>query len=1026
MDGLLALLGLALALALVLGPVGFFLALGQRGRLAAMQQRLAALEAGAASAMPAPESVPRAAPAEVTVSAPVAEPPPVAAAPSLFSSEESDPGFAPPPAPLPEPSAPRLPRPPRRSLEETIGANWTVWAGALALGLGGVLLVRYSFEAGFFGPAARVIGGLLLAALLAAGGEYLRRAESGPRPAGRAYIPGALTAAGSVTAFASIYAAQSLYHFISPATALIALGATAFATLAAAMLHGPALAALGLVGAIAAPLFIISAKPEPWPLLLYLAIATAACHALAFRRGWLWLILGAALGAGLWLAPVAALGFAPGVAHLLLQTAMLAAVFALREAGDRDGFDRAGLIVLAIAGALGGLLLLLASDGREFGTAWTAGAGGMIALLLFAALAAPRLAPAAALAGLFACGALAIWPPLPSFDALDGAGGFANLLVFPGSPPEFQLFALAAALALGLGIGAHAMLLPPARADVAAWRLAPAGLAPLALLAIVYLRLAYPAQSMALAAVAVALACAFAAGAALARRRGAVFTLAQGVFATAAFGALSLAAAFALDGGYFVAALALSALASSVVAVRLDLPLLRWCSTAIGLLLCARLAYDPRIVGDALSATPVFNTLLPGYGIPAIAFALAAFTLRKRGDDTPARTADALAILFAALLAFFEIRHAMNAGDIFARKSGLPEQGLMTLMSFGFSLVLTRLDAGRANIVFKWASLAIAPVGFALAIVQLGLHYNPILDSRPVEGGAVLNTLLLGYLLPGAMAVALAIFARATRPQWYTLGAAAIGGMLLVLYSLLEIRVLFHGPFVGHREGLWLSEAGVSACTLLAFASMLVLAALKLRTAMLFVAGSIVFALALGAMALAQGFVANPLATDLPVEGSAFLDTLSLGYLLPALLCFALARLARQLPLPAAAALRHVATVAVIALVFAWLSLETRLHFVHPAIGWERGVADAEWYAYSAVWLLFGLALLAYGVARDYPAARYASGVFVLASTLKIFLFDMAGLDGFLRAASFIGLGLALIAIGLVYQKFVFSSREAL
>ena len=92
----------------------------------------------------------------------------------------------------------------------------------------------------------------------------------------------------------------------------------------------------------------------------------------------------------------------------------------------------------------------------------------------------------------------------------------------------------------------------------------------------------------------------------------------------------------------------------------------------------------------------------------------------------------------------------------------------------------------------------------------------------------------------------------------------------------------------------------------------------------------------------------------------------------------------------------------------------------------QRGARVRVTRAYSAVWLLFGLALLAYGVARDYPAARYASGVFVLASTLKIFLFDMAGLDGFLRAASFIGLGLALIAIGLVYQKFVFSSREAL
>jgi uncharacterized membrane protein len=42
---------------------------------------------------------------------------------------------------------------------------------------------------------------------------------------------------------------------------------------------------------------------------------------------------------------------------------------------------------------------------------------------------------------------------------------------------------------------------------------------------------------------------------------------------------------------------------------------------------------------------------------------------------------------------------------------------------------------------------------------------------------------------------------------------------------------------------------------------------------------------------------------------------------------------------------------------------------------------------------------------------------------LKVFLFDLAGLEGFLRALSFLGLGAALIGIGLVYQKGVFVRR---
>jgi hypothetical protein len=44
---------------------------------------------------------------------------------------------------------------------------------------------------------------------------------------------------------------------------------------------------------------------------------------------------------------------------------------------------------------------------------------------------------------------------------------------------------------------------------------------------------------------------------------------------------------------------------------------------AFGVLLAARLAWDLRIVGAALSPTPIINWLLFGYGVPAASFALA-------------------------------------------------------------------------------------------------------------------------------------------------------------------------------------------------------------------------------------------------------------------------------------------------------------------------------------------------------------------------------------------------------------------
>src|SRR4029078_12293113 len=77
----------------------------------------------------------------------------------------------------------------------------------------------------------------------------------------------------------------------------------ALATLAAALLHGPALAALGLVGAYVTPLLISTGEPNYWALYIYLAVVTAAAFALARMRLWRWLAV-TAVGFGFfWVLP---------------------------------------------------------------------------------------------------------------------------------------------------------------------------------------------------------------------------------------------------------------------------------------------------------------------------------------------------------------------------------------------------------------------------------------------------------------------------------------------------------------------------------------------------------------------------------------------------------------------------------------------------------------------------------------------------------------------------------------------------
>jgi uncharacterized membrane protein len=59
-----------------------------------------------------------------------------------------------------------------------------------------------------------------------------------------------------IVAYATVYAAYALCGFLPPAAAFILLGVVALLTLAAALLHGPALAGLGVVGAFVAPMLM--------------------------------------------------------------------------------------------------------------------------------------------------------------------------------------------------------------------------------------------------------------------------------------------------------------------------------------------------------------------------------------------------------------------------------------------------------------------------------------------------------------------------------------------------------------------------------------------------------------------------------------------------------------------------------------------------------------------------------------------------------------------------------------------------
>lgn len=227
--------------------IALFVALSARKQLRRLENRIAELGTSRPLSQPVQPQV-AATPAEpappVVVDQPVAEHP--TAAPE--ATEQA--------TPIVQPAGDSA----STALEKKFGTQWVVWIGGLALALGGIFLVNYTIEQGLLGPGVRIFLGAAFAGLLIAAGEWTRRNEiaAGITAIPTRHIPSILTAAGTIAAYATVYAAFALYGFLSPPAAFVLLGLVALATLGAALLHGPALAGLGVAGAFITPLLVPS------------------------------------------------------------------------------------------------------------------------------------------------------------------------------------------------------------------------------------------------------------------------------------------------------------------------------------------------------------------------------------------------------------------------------------------------------------------------------------------------------------------------------------------------------------------------------------------------------------------------------------------------------------------------------------------------------------------------------------------------------------------------------------------------
>lgn len=824
-------LGVLAVLAVLAIPVAVIVLLVSvsrlKGRIAHLERRvveLALRETPIIARAPlATEKAP--AVAETVTQEPVAE---------TSTSEVADLPAAAPPAEAPEaprrdpwgspaPGTPVRPPPAARpirsgpSLPERLGAwlrlNWVYAISALSLALAGIFFVQYGVERGLLPPAARVAAAILFGLALIGGGEWFRRRWGDREGDATAYLPSTFSGAGIVSIFGGVIAARQLYGLIGTETAFAGLVATALLAIVLGWLYGPFLAAVGLLGAAAAPFAVGGDSDAPYWLYAYFTVIAGVGLFVDTLRRWAWVsVLALVLGyGGVWLVLVGTGGAGWAAFAFTALTLMAILVPARGLAPDHGGpmvseflwnkgAGIAAFPVLLAAGALAAtsamLLILPATSGAEV----------VLALLSLAVLAI----------------ALALWSP--------GARGLADLAALPALAfvlrvasegaeygalfREYDAASLAlrapetsapvtAALILGL---ATLMTLAAAWASGKfaglvryGWAAGAALIAPLTALvlelfwqpATVLGAYAWALHIIALAALMVAMAVRFARADEGDMRRAAYATL-------SALSLIALALFLVTTKGALTVALAALVVAAAALDRRFRLPEMGLFIQAGVLLLGWRLVLDPGLTWAV--DTAALWEVVASYGGVALASFAAIHLLRDLPRPAARAFLESGGASAAALLANVLITRWLNGWD--AMEESLGSHWGIALNAMPWLIVaLAQLYRMTLPGWLRWVRLGVAALagliwaGGTIATLTLSNPVVPGWSGRAhlVRGPLLFDTLFVAYALPGILLLVALRFLGHLR-RWARLAILATGTALVAIYAALEIRRFWRGP----------------------------------------------------------------------------------------------------------------------------------------------------------------------------------------------------------------------------------------
>lgn len=784
---LLALLVIAILAWVVVAPIFGVLAFHRIGRL---ERRLAASEQRLRAGVQTPESA--------TPLRPAAQPvPPRAETPAYPPQRPQSAGTAksiptPGGAPEPQSSGPSQRSRPRTNWERLIAGNWMVWAGGLALALGGLFLARVAIDAGLFGPLARTLaaaifgGGLIAAAFPAQGLRLMREAEGSIR-----FLPHLLSGAGLISLYGAVLAAGALYGFVPPLIALVLFALVSLLGLALSLWFGPGLGAIALAGAYLSPLFTGASEGSALYILPYAGSISLLGLVLIRLRGWRFVSWVSLIGTAFWgLAGLEAV-MSLSQAWLVPAYALIIAVAALALAAD---FAHAPVLLPRKFSTLGWLLRHRGESVLVAHLFWIL-AG---VLILVGAFDWPTSEIAVSAVAIFGGGGvLAAW-------RRDGFGLLAlvsaitvliGLALWPTGLPALW----AGALACGAGFGLLATLAQTGK-EVRTPLAITAALTPVAALAIAFWRGGLESGfTWGLTALLIACLC----GLWLDRRRAGPGGLDAHPGAAAAYAVgLALSAALApflvLEDLWLGPALAVAAALVAFVHQRFPIWPVRW-GTVLAAAGATLLMLRPGLLASLrIAGPPMANTLVLAVVLSVAALMTAAWLLRGHLQARNSLQGAAILTGFGGL--GLVIRHAAGAEHLFDGRIGLAEASGHAIAYLGSAAALGWRR--RQGWIWQAAEIIGSVLGFFALLAGLDA-----LSFDVAAGAPVFNLLLPAFGIPALFLAFQAEGHRRRGHNWLGHGLTSLAILLGGVWLSLETRRGFVGvDLVGTPVGeaeLW-------------------------------------------------------------------------------------------------------------------------------------------------------------------------------------------------------------------------------